>query len=101
MAKAFHFLLRRGSVILHPAVPPAMAKVGCSAASPRPARERDSHRAVAAVFFVVRSLPGTARFAFPFVDLFASWIRLVIAVPGIAADLSAVPGPCLAGAGLR
>src|SRR5437867_1407846 len=32
MAKAFHSLLRRGSVILHPAVPPAMAKVGGSAA---------------------------------------------------------------------
>src|SRR5437773_6017871 len=65
MAKAFHSLLRRGSVILHPAVPPAMAKVGCSAASPRPARERDSHSAVAADFFVVRSLPEFGPFAFP------------------------------------
>src|SRR5436309_10782450 len=58
MAKAFHFLLRRGSVILHPAVPPAMARADWPVACQRPAKERGSHRIVAAVSFAARSLPG-------------------------------------------
>ena len=101
MARLPHFHLRPVSVILQLAVAQAKGKAGWSAAFPRPATGKGFRRAVAAVFFVARSLPvglsgsetslGIADFAIPF-DLFAA------ADPALAAVAVAVGPAVLAAA---
>ena len=77
MAREFHFLLRPGSAILHFAVLLARVKAVGLVACRRPARERGSRQAVAAVSVAARFSPGLDRF-------FA------------VADLSVAAGPDLA-----
>ena len=55
---AFRFHLRPGSVILQLVVLLGKVKAGLPAGFPRPAMEKASRPAVAAVSFVARSSPG-------------------------------------------
>src|SRR6266568_1156145 len=79
MAKAFHFLLRPAWVIVHPAVHPARVRVDWPVACQRPAKERGSHRIVAAVSFAACSSLGIVRLASPLFDLCHSQIGFVTA----------------------
>ena len=94
MATALHFLLRPGLVILQLAVAQATVKAGWPAAFPRLATEKGSRRAVAAVSFVARSLPGIGR-SFP-VGLSGSQTWLGTADLAIPFDLFAAADPALA-----
>src|SRR3989442_15956753 len=81
--KAFHFLLRPGSVIPRPGVLPAMVKADWPAAFPRLARATEKgSRQVVDVSFVARSSPELGHFAF----VLCRWpIRFAIADLVIAA----------------
>src|SRR5882724_3646251 len=79
MAKAFHFLLRPAWVIVHPAVHPVRVRVDWPVACQRPAKERGSHRIVAAVSFAACSSLGIVRLASPLFDLCHSQIGFVTA----------------------
>src|SRR6266542_3276143 len=68
-ARASHFHLLLGSVIVQLVVALVTAKAGSPAAFPRLAMEKGSRRVVAVVSFVARSSPELARFAFVAVDL--------------------------------
>ena len=93
MVRAFHFLLRPGSAILHLAVLLARVKAVGLVACRRLEREKESRQA-AAVFFAARSSPGLGRF-FPVADLSDFQTCLVIADLGTAAGLSAAARPDL------
>src|SRR6266699_110268 len=79
MAKAFHFLLLPAWVIVHPAVHPARVRVDWPVACQRPAKERGSHRIVAAVSFAACSSLGIVRLASLLFDLCHSQIGFVTA----------------------
>src|SRR5438132_9716474 len=84
MVRAFRFLRRPGSAIVHLAVPQAMVKaVGLVVGCQRPAREKGSRQAVV---FAARSLPGFGPF-FPAAYLFGFRISPVTADLFAAADL--------------
>src|SRR4029453_16916383 len=93
MVRAFHFLLRPVSAILHLAVLPARVKAVGLVACRHRAREKESRHA-AALFFAARSLPELGRF-FPVADPSGFQTCLVIADLGTAAGLSAVARPDL------
>ena len=63
-ARASHFLLRLGWVILQLAVPRVTVKADWPVGFPRLATEKGSHWAVAAVSFVARFSLRIGRFAF-------------------------------------
>src|SRR6266540_3110247 len=97
-ARASHFHLLLGSVIVQLVVALVTAKAGSPAAFPRLAMEKGSRRVVAVVSFVARSSPELARFAFVLFGLsrFAA-VDLVIAAAAdpcspAAPDLAAVVG---------
>src|SRR6266480_146499 len=89
MVRAFHFVLRLGSVILHLAVRLAMVKAVGLVACRSLEREKGSRQAVVLASFAAGSSPELDRF-FPVADL--SGPCLVIADFGTAADLSAAAG---------
>ena len=95
-ATALHFLLRRGLVILQPAVAQAKVKPRWPADFPRLVTEKGSRLAVAAASFVARSLLGIGR-SFS-VGLSGSQTWLGIAGLGIPFDLFAAADPALAAA---
>ena len=74
-------------MIVQPVVLPAKAKADCPAAFLRRAMETDSGRAVAAVSFAVRFLPGTGPFAVVLFGLSRCSICLATADLVPAADL--------------
>src|SRR5215475_1870064 len=95
MARAFHFLLRRGSAILRLAVHLAMVKAVGLVACRRLETEKESRQAAAvAAVFAAHSSPELGCF-FPGADLSCLQTCLVIADLATAAGLSAAARPDL------
>src|SRR5215475_1886276 len=95
MARAFHFLLRRGSAILRLAVHLAMVKAVGLVACRRLETEKESRQAAAvAAVFAAHSSPELGWF-FPGADLSCLQTCLVIADLATAAGLSAAARPDL------